>query len=63
LDSEEVERATRDARALIHVARLGHRPARGQRAIRPKKSSGSRDGLGSELIFMGTRGRAPCIMR
>lgn len=55
LDSEEVERATRDARALIHVARLGHRlhETAGDPSEEIVRLAG---GLGSELIFMGTRG-------
>lgn len=53
--SKEAEQATRDARALLHVARLGH--TLHERAGEPSGEIArlARD-LGSDLIVMGTRG-------
>jgi nucleotide-binding universal stress UspA family protein len=53
--SRQSEEATRDARALLHVARRGHRL---REAVGDPSQEIARiaDEVGSELIVMGTRG-------
>src|SRR6185503_10310206 len=53
--SKQSEEATRDARALLYVAQIGHRlhEAAGEPSVEIARLA---DALGSELIVMGTRG-------
>jgi nucleotide-binding universal stress UspA family protein len=53
--SRQSEQATRDARALLHIARLGHQvhEATGEPSAQIARLAGE---LGSDLIVMGTRG-------
>ena len=53
--SAEAERATRDARALLHIARLEHRlhEVAGEPAEQIARLAGT---LGTELVALGTRG-------
>jgi nucleotide-binding universal stress UspA family protein len=53
--SQEAERATREARAMLYVAGMGHRlhETVGEPSVQIVRMAG---GLGTELIVMGTRG-------